>query len=112
MARAAFAGEVRLARLRIADEDVEDLVETTVRVQKNRRVQEFGDVLRLLRRQLDRGHALVGASAAQKRAELFPAFIALHQLGSRQIRSARSAAPIRSMAEAALIDDDVFTAID
>src|SRR3989442_11572575 len=103
MARAAFAGEVRLARLRIADENVEDLVETAVRVQKNRRVQKFGDVLRLRRRQLEGGHALVGASAAQKRAELFPAFIALHQLGPGEIGPARSAARIRSMAEAALV---------
>src|SRR5438552_3255859 len=107
MARAASAGtaEVRLARLRIADEDVEDLVEAAIRVQENRRVQKLGDVLRLLGRQIERGHAFVRTSVAQKRAEFLAALITLHELGPREIRSARSATRVRSMAEAALADD-------
>src|SRR5438067_7579342 len=114
MARAASPGaaEVRLARFRIADEDVEDLVQTAIRIQENRGVQKLSHVLRLLDGQLERGHAFVRTPGAQKRAEFLSTLIALHELGPREVRPARSASRIRSVAEAALVDDDLFAAID
>ena len=114
MARAALAGAVeeRLAGLRIAREDVEHLIQPAVRVQEDGGVEERREVGRLLRAELEGGHALVGPAGAQERAELLPALVALHQLRPRQVGSARPAARVRAVAEAALVDEDVLAAID
>ncbi len=67
------------------------------------RVQEVGEIFHLRRAEVEARHAAIGTADAQERAELLAVVVFLHELRAGQIRSARSAARVRAVAEAALL---------
>src|SRR5215470_17439869 len=111
-AATASAIEVRLARFRIADHDVEDLVQPPVGVEVNRRVQEGREVSHLRLGEIELRHPALGPADAEKRAQLFSTVIFLHDDGPREIGAARSTASVGAVAEAAVFDEERFPAID
>ena len=68
-------------------EDVEHLIQTAVRVQEDRRVQERREVGHLVGGELKRRHPLVRSARAQELAKLLAAFIVLHEDRAGQVRS-------------------------
>src|SRR5262245_39990177 len=104
MARRAASGAVeeRLPGLRVADENVEDLVEASIRGEVNLRMEKRCQIARLIVRQLKLRHVALGAADAEKRAELLAVLVVLHQFGACEIGTARATPRVGAVTEAAL----------
>src|SRR5207237_1051007 len=99
----ACAVERRLAGLRIADEDIENLVQVPSGDQANGVMQKRREVRHLgVGELIELRHAAIGPADAEEFAELPAAFVLLDERRAREIGAARSAARVRAVAEAAL----------
>src|SRR5258708_2700488 len=114
MARAAATGavEIGLTSVRIANDDVEELVEATVGIEIDRGMQKGGEVGHLRVGHVEFRHAAIRPPDAEKRAKLLAAFVLLDDDRTREIRTARPAARVRAVAEAAVLDEQRFPALD
>src|SRR5579859_4003145 len=110
MTTGAVRSEVRLPLRRIAGDDVLDGVSAAIDSRLLATAQERRDILDLLRREMDGGHAFVRSPTQDHRPNLVPAFIVERDRGANEIRSRLAAVGIAAMAEAALRDEDFLTA--
>src|SRR5262249_37016841 len=109
---AAGAVEIRAPCGRIARDDVENLVRAPVRGGQDARMEECRKIADVPGRIIELRHAFVGPPDSQKRAQLLPVLILEHDGGAQQIGTARSAARVGAVAEAALLAEQLLAAGD
>jgi hypothetical protein len=108
----AGAGEKGFTGLGIADQDIEDLIQASVGGQVDCRVQKTGEIGHLRVSQIELRHPLVGPADSQERPQLPSLFVVLHDGRPRQVGSTLSTAGVGTVTEAALLDEQLTSAID
>src|ERR1700678_3701012 len=108
MAHVAAAGSVEIfpAFFAIAGNDVEDAISIAIDGSLLAAAQESGDVLDLIGRKMERGHAFAGAALLDHRADFVAVLVIQRKFRANQIRAGIAALRGCAMAKAAVADED------
>src|SRR5438128_8487790 len=115
MATGALSGSIEkcLARFRIANQDVQDLVRSPVGRRINLRMQERGDIGNLRGGQARKTlHAFVGSSNFQEVSELFAILVIENDNGTHEVGSAVTASRVCAVTETAVHKKGSLAAFD